>query len=132
MPTARACSSTTTDRRSRTTSGGCTSAPSGASARCQRSSNGTRSCPPSTCCSRKPTKRSADWRPRTLMPPLRELERRFAAALLDGDERAVVCDIEPDAPGASARLAVYRHHVLASLTAALASTFPVVRRLVDP
>ncbi|HEX3178017.1 MAG TPA: DNA-binding domain-containing protein [Methylomirabilota bacterium] len=66
------------------------------------------------------------------MPPLRELERRFAAALLDGDERAVVCDIEPDAPGASARLAVYRHHVLASLTAALASTFPVVRRLVDP
>jgi hypothetical protein len=65
------------------------------------------------------------------MPSLRELQRAVRAALLDDDTgaaREVVVDgLAPDA-----RLAVYRHHVLTSLTAALEVTFPVVVRLVDP
>jgi hypothetical protein len=64
------------------------------------------------------------------MPTLRELQAHVRAAIVDGDER-VAAEIHPDAPGASARLAVYRHHVLSSLTGALESTYPVVARLVD-
>src|SRR5688572_22008594 len=65
------------------------------------------------------------------MSPLRELQARFRTALLDGDERGLAGEVEPDGLGVSARLAVYRHHVLTSLTTALEATFPVVCRLVD-
>jgi hypothetical protein len=65
------------------------------------------------------------------MSPLRELQARFRAALLDGDERGLASEVEPDGLGVSARLAVYRHHVLTSLATALEATFPVVCRLVD-
>jgi hypothetical protein len=68
----------------------------------------------------------------TTTPGLRELQTGFRAALLDGDERVVTAAIGADGLGSSARLAVYRHHVFASLTAALESTYPVVARLVDP
>lgn len=68
----------------------------------------------------------------TTTPGLRELQTGFRAALLDGDERAVTAVIGADGLGSSARLAVYRHHVFTSLTAALESTYPVVARLVDP
>ena len=54
------------------------------------------------------------------------------AALLDDVEAAAVAGVRDDAPSAAARLAIYRHHVLTSLTGALRSTFPVVVRLVDP
>jgi hypothetical protein len=64
------------------------------------------------------------------MPSLAELQRDVRAALLAGDERAAR-EIVPDGLPPAARLAVYRHHVLASLTAALEATFPVVVRLVD-
>src|SRR2546425_8674290 len=65
------------------------------------------------------------------MSSLRELQAGFRAALLAGDERGVAPDVVDDGVNASARLAVYRHHVRTSLTAALEATFPVVCRLVD-
>jgi hypothetical protein len=65
------------------------------------------------------------------MSSLLELQAGFRAALLADDLRGVGADILPDRLGVAARLAVYRHHVLTSLTAALESTFPVLCRLVD-
>lgn len=66
------------------------------------------------------------------MPTLREIQAGFRAALLDGDEREAASTVHGDGLDAAARLAVYRHHVLSTLTAALESTYPVVVRLVDP
>jgi hypothetical protein len=66
------------------------------------------------------------------MPALPELQAAFRAALLRDEARAGTGAVRADAPGAEARLAIYRHHVFTSLTAALASTYPVVARLVDP
>ena len=66
------------------------------------------------------------------MSSLRELLARFRTALLEQDAGDLVADVLPDGLSASARVAVYRHHVRASLTEALVSTFPVVCRLVDP
>jgi hypothetical protein len=66
------------------------------------------------------------------MRTLPELQASLRAALLDGDERAAAAAVRPDGLGAAARLAIYRHHVFTSLTAALESTYPVVARLVDP
>jgi len=65
------------------------------------------------------------------MSSLRELQAGFRAALLAGDERGVAPDVVDDGLSASARLAVYRHHVFTTLTAALEATYPVVCRLVD-
>jgi hypothetical protein len=65
------------------------------------------------------------------MPSLRELQAGFRAALLTGDDDAIACEIEPDGLSVPARLAVYRHHVLTSLTATLEAAFPSVCRLVD-
>jgi hypothetical protein len=65
------------------------------------------------------------------MSPLRELQAAFRAALLVDDEAAVTRAIADDDVGVSARLAIYRHHVFTSLTAALEATYPVVTRLVD-
>jgi len=65
------------------------------------------------------------------MPSLRELQRDVRAALLGDDARAAR-EVVADGLAPEARLAVYRHHVLTSLTAALEATFPVVVRLVDP
>src|SRR4029077_6487935 len=53
------------------------------------------------------------------------------AALLDDDETATAAIVVGDGLAPSARLAVYRHHVLTTLTAALESVYPVVCRLVD-
>lgn len=65
------------------------------------------------------------------MSSLRELQTGFRAALLADDERSAAPEVLDDGLSAAARLAVYRHHVLTSLTAALAATFPVVCGLVD-
>jgi hypothetical protein len=62
---------------------------------------------------------------------LRELQRAFRGAMLDDEPAAVAGRVCVDGLEAPARLAVYRHHVFTSLTAALASTYPVVARLVD-
>jgi hypothetical protein len=64
------------------------------------------------------------------MPSLAETQARFARALLDPvatDADGLVAD---DGLAPAARLAVYRHHHVTSLTAALRATFPVVHRLV--
>ena len=61
----------------------------------------------------------------------RKLEHDFAAALLGGPEDLVVAEIQADGLDPAARLAIYRHHVLATLTEALEATYPVVVRLVD-
>ena len=42
-----------------------------------------------------------------------------------------VREIEPDGLAPEARLEIYRHHVLTTLTSALEATFPVICRLVD-
>jgi hypothetical protein len=65
------------------------------------------------------------------MPSLRELQTGFRRALLDGDGTDLGLEIVGDGLAAEARLAIYRHHVLASLTDVLASAYPVVGRLVD-
>src|SRR5213596_1403950 len=65
------------------------------------------------------------------MPALRELQTLFKASLLAGDEEAVIQQIEGDGLDPRARLAVYRHHILTTLTAVLESAYPVVCRLVD-
>jgi hypothetical protein len=65
------------------------------------------------------------------MPTLRELQHRLRVGLLADDE-AITGDVAGDGLTPAARIAVYRHHVLTSLTAALEATFPVVMRLVDP
>jgi hypothetical protein len=65
------------------------------------------------------------------MLALRELQTRVRTALLGGDAGAVGQEIVGDGLDPAARLAVYRNHVVASLTAALESIYPVVARLVD-
>jgi len=65
------------------------------------------------------------------MPALRELQLAFKDGLLGGDEEAAVAQIEGDGLDPRARLAVYRHHVLTTLTAVLETAYPVVCRLVD-
>ena len=65
------------------------------------------------------------------MSSLHDLQRGMRAALLD-DDAGVAHEVVGDGLAPEARLAVYRHHVVSSLTAALESTFPVVVRLVDP
>lgn len=65
------------------------------------------------------------------MPPaLRDLQAAFAA-YIQGDERLdLVSHIAGGAIPAAARLRVHRHHVIESLSAALAATFPTVQALV--
>jgi hypothetical protein len=68
------------------------------------------------------------------MPTLRELQSAFRDALLDGRDGeppgAIGAEILADELSAQPRLAVYRHHVLTTLTAVLNETYPVVARLV--
>lgn len=65
------------------------------------------------------------------MPSLAELQHAFARAIWDGTDGEVVGAIRADGLLPEARVALYRHHVFATLTAALAATYPVVSRLVD-
>lgn len=65
------------------------------------------------------------------MPTLRELQAGVAAALLLGDTAAEAWIDASGLPPAT-RLDVHRNTVLVSLTDALAATFPVMQRLVDP
>jgi hypothetical protein len=61
---------------------------------------------------------------------LRELQANFRSALLGGPERPAAATVLEDGLGAEARLAVYRHHVFATLTDVLKATYPVICRLV--
>jgi hypothetical protein len=65
------------------------------------------------------------------MSSLRELQDGFRAALLSGDQHRVAPHVIDDGVTASARLAIYQHHVFTTLTVALEATYPVVCRLVD-
>ncbi len=65
------------------------------------------------------------------MTALRELQRGFRAALLGADPGPAAAVVLDDGLTAEARLGIYRHHVLTTLTAALQAAFPVVCRLVD-
>ena len=62
---------------------------------------------------------------------LRELQRDLRAALLGGDDAPARAAVRGDGLDPRDRLAIYRHHVTTTLTAALRATFPVVCRLVD-
>ena len=57
---------------------------------------------------------------------LRDLQRAFAAHLFGEDQQALVAEILP----AAGRLRIHRHHMLDSLAAALAATFPTVQAVV--
>jgi hypothetical protein len=65
------------------------------------------------------------------MNALRELQDDFRRALLGGSEAAAAAAVVEDAIAPERRLQIYRHHVFTTLTDALATTYPVVRRLVD-
>jgi hypothetical protein len=65
-------------------------------------------------------------------PVLRDVQAAFRTALLGGDEGPARRLVAGDGLAPAARLAIYRHHVVATLSEVLADTFPVVRRLVDP
>jgi hypothetical protein len=57
---------------------------------------------------------------------LRDLQRVFAAHISGEDQQALVAEILP----AAHRLRIHRHHILDSLAAALAATFPTVQAVV--
>ena len=65
------------------------------------------------------------------MPSLREVQRGFVAATVFGDNGALV-DLGIVAGGLdpAARIAVYRNNALGNYRKALATTYPVVQRLV--
>jgi len=65
------------------------------------------------------------------MPALSEIQAAFGRALLGGDEAPAATMVAGDGLSPAARIEIYRHHVFTTLTAALASTYPVVCRLVD-
>src|SRR5215471_13273493 len=66
------------------------------------------------------------------MLALRELQTEFRRAILgQGETSASLRAALADDPFADERIAIYRNNVLASLTAVLRETFPVVCRLVD-
>ena len=62
---------------------------------------------------------------------LRELQHDLRAALLGGEDARARAWVRGDGLEPEARLAICRHHVTTTLTAALRGTFPVVCRLVD-
>jgi hypothetical protein len=64
------------------------------------------------------------------MPTLLDLQRNFAAAMTGGDPGAIAAAVVADAPGAAARLQIYRNHFSVTLVEALEATYPVLRRLV--
>src|SRR6185295_19851202 len=79
-----------------------------------------------------PRRRLGDASPREArVPSLREVESDLRLALLGGDDAPARAWIRGDGLAPAARLAIYRHHVVTTLTAALQAVFPVVCRLVD-
>src|SRR5215471_3728245 len=62
--------------------------------------------------------------------PLRELQAAFETALRGGPAASAAAEILGDGLAPEARLAIYRHHVFTTLTAALEAIYPVVCRLV--
>lgn len=69
--------------------------------------------------------------PEWVVTALRELQDALRAALLAGDAAGAASHVVADGIAPAARLAIYRHHVVASLTAVLQAAYPVVCLLVD-
>jgi len=65
------------------------------------------------------------------MSTLRETQATFRAALLSNAPDASVHGVIGDGLAPAARIAIYRHHVAATLGELLNDVYPVVRRLVD-
>lgn len=65
------------------------------------------------------------------MPTLREIQYGVRLAVLGGDTSAIVSAVRGDGIDPAARLEIYRHTTMTTLTEALQATFPVVCRLVD-
>jgi hypothetical protein len=65
------------------------------------------------------------------MPALHEIQAAFLRTMFGPDEAELLETVVGDGLLPAARLQIYRHHVLTSLTDALQATFPVVCRLVD-
>ena len=65
------------------------------------------------------------------MTALRELQSAIGRAVLGLDEASIVTAIHGDGLEPAARLGIYRHHYLTSLTEALKAIYPVICRLVD-
>jgi hypothetical protein len=65
------------------------------------------------------------------LSPLRDVQTMMLAAVLGNSPEPDTGRILDDGLTAHGRLAIYRHHVLATLTDVLKATFPVVCRLVD-
>ena len=65
------------------------------------------------------------------MSSLSKLQASFRTAMLAGEDATASERIIEEGISATRRLDVYRHHVLTSLTNVLASTYPVIVRLVD-
>src|SRR5439155_21753788 len=61
---------------------------------------------------------------------LAEVQRTFADALLDSRASDIAAVVAGDGVAPGARVAIYRHHVVTSLTAALRTMYPVVCGLV--
>jgi len=64
------------------------------------------------------------------MPALHELQRRFGAALLDGDASAIEPFIRGGAIEPAGRIAIYRNNCRENFLATLAASFPVLKLLV--
>src|ERR1700726_4798910 len=99
-----------------------------ASARCQRSSSGTATYPPWMFWWPRHTRSSSNCR--CAVASLHELQRRFAAALLDNADAPISADIRPCGISARARLEIYRTQLRATFLRTLALEFPVIERLV--
>jgi hypothetical protein len=61
---------------------------------------------------------------------LLELQQSFRAAVLGDDDSALAASVAGDPAAAEGRIAIYRNNVRASLTEALARSFPVTRRII--
>ncbi|MCC7276644.1 MAG: putative DNA-binding domain-containing protein [Alphaproteobacteria bacterium] len=64
------------------------------------------------------------------MTSLRKLQMNVRRAILEGDAVAIAAAVMGDGMAPAARLQVHVNHVFATLTDALAVTYPVVRRIV--
>src|SRR3984957_19228850 len=90
--------------------------------------SGMPSCRRSTCCSAKPAR--SNRRYECVMPTLRELQRRFAAAVFADDCDPVSADVRACGIDGRARLGIYRRQLQATFARTLALEFPVIERLV--
>lgn len=69
-------------------------------------------------------------RVRAMLPSLRDTQAAFAAHLAGNDQPDLVDAIAGDRRTAVGRLQLHRHHIVSSIGAALAATFPTVAALV--